>query len=62
MKAKILDGCIGDGICVDTCPEVFAMNDDGLAYVIAETVPAGAEESAREAAEACPVAVIELSE
>ena len=62
MKAVINDGCIGDGICVDTCPEVFATGDDGLAYVIAETVPAGAEDKAREAADACPVVVIELSE
>ena len=62
MKAKIADGCIGDGICTDICPEVFAMGDDGLAYIVAETVPAGAEDKAREAAEACPVVVIELSE
>jgi ferredoxin len=62
MKAKIVDGCIGDGICVDTCPEVFAMNDDGLAVVIAENVPAGAEGKCSEAADACPVVVIELSE
>ena len=62
MKAKIIEGCIGDGICVDTCPEVFAMGDDGLAYVITEDVPAGAEDKCREAAEACPVVVIELSE
>lgn len=62
MKAKILDGCIGDGICADTCPEVFEIRDDGLAYVISEDVPAGAEGKCSEAAEACPVAIIEISE
>ncbi len=27
------DYCTGDGLCADLCPDVFAMNDDGLAYV-----------------------------
>ena len=62
MKAKITDGCIGDGICADTCPEVFEMGDDGLAHVISEGVPPGVEDKCREAAESCPVVVIELSE
>lgn len=62
MKAIINDGCIGDGICADTCPEVFEMGDDGLAHVIAEDVPAGAEAKAQEAADACPVVVIEITD
>lgn len=63
MKAKIIqDQCIGDGICADTCPEVFEMRDDGLAYVITDTVPADAEATAKEAAEACPTEAIEISE
>lgn len=27
------DLCTGDGLCVDICPSVFVMLDDGLAYV-----------------------------
>jgi ferredoxin len=27
------DLCTGDGICVEICPKLFAMSDDGLAYV-----------------------------
>jgi len=27
------DLCTGDGICVEICPSLFEMNDDGLAYV-----------------------------
>jgi len=61
MKAEIdQDLCIGDGICADTCPEVFEMRDDSLAYVIAEEVPADAESSATEAFEACPTDAIKL--
>ncbi len=27
------DLCTGDGLCEEICPDVFAMHDDGLAYV-----------------------------
>lgn len=27
------DLCTGDGLCVDHCPEVFVILDDGIAYV-----------------------------
>jgi ferredoxin len=27
------DLCTGDGICVEICPSLFGMSDDGLAYV-----------------------------
>ena len=27
------DLCTGDGLCVEICPDVFTMKDDGLAYV-----------------------------
>lgn len=59
MKAAIdRSGCIGCGLCVDTCPQVFAMADDGTAEVISRIIPADAQDSAVEAAEGCPVSVI----
>lgn len=27
------DLCTGDGLCVEICPQLFFMHDDGLAYV-----------------------------
>lgn len=57
MKATIEDGCIGCGQCADTCPEVFRMGDDDLAEVYADVTPDN-EESAKEAADGCPVEVI----
>ena len=59
MKATIdRSGCIGCGLCVSTCPEVFRMDDDGLAEVYQSPVPPEAEDSAVEAQEGCPVSVI----
>lgn len=59
MKATIdRDGCIGCGVCADTCPEVFRMADDGLAEVYVDSVPTDAEETALNAQDECPVSVI----
>ena len=60
MKATVdADACVGCGLCVDTCGAVFEMSDD-VANVLVDTVPADAEESCREAADACPVDAIEI--
>ena len=61
MKATInREGCIGCELCASTCPEVFRMADDGLAEVYVDSVPSGAEDSAVEAQEGCPVSVIKV--
>jgi ferredoxin len=61
MKASIdRSGCIGCGVCADTCPAVFRMADDGYAEVYVDTVPPGQEALAEEARDGCPVSVIDL--
>jgi len=58
MKVKIdADTCIGCGLCVSTCPEVYRMEDD-KAIVIGSVVPKEAEESCKRAVEECPVTAI----
>lgn len=50
------DECIGCGACVDSCPDVFIMNDDNIAEV---SNPDGAsEEEIQDAIEGCPVECI----
>ena len=58
MKAFVdQSGCIGCGLCADTCPEVFRMNDEGLAEAYADVTDAP-RETAQEARDSCPVSVI----
>ncbi len=58
MKVRIdPDICIGCGLCVSTCPEVFKMEDD-KAVVIGSAVPKGSEELAQKAVDECPVTAI----
>ncbi len=62
------DLCTGDGLCVDHCPEVFTILEDGIAYVHDRdwigndpgqagslvAVPAHLERSVVQAARDCP--------
>ena len=62
MKAKIdEDLCTACELCVDTCPDVFEMEDD-VAIVKVDEIPADAEECAQEAADDCPAEAITIEE
>ena len=63
MKAKVdPDLCVGTGSCETICPEVFEIDDDGVAVVKVEVVPAEAEDTCREACDACPIDAITIEE
>jgi len=64
MKAIVdAETCTGCGICAETCPEVFELDEaEDIAKVIADPVPPEAAESCREAVEGCPVDAICLEE
>lgn len=57
MKVMIEEGCIGCGLCAETCSEVFRMTEEGLAEVFDAPNPDN-EAEVQEAAENCPVSVI----
>ena len=62
------DLCTGDGLCVDHCPSVFTLLEDGIAYVVeagrvlndpggsrsVADVPERLERAVVESAEVCP--------
>lgn len=54
--------CCGYGICAVVCPEIYKLDEAGMAYVESEDVPTGLEEKAREGAESCPQLAIHVTE
>ncbi len=60
MKVTVNEECIGCGLCESTAADVFAVNDDGVAEVIVDEVPADMEDDVQEAADSCPVSAIEV--
>ena len=62
MKAKVDQSlCIGCGLCVTTCPDVFRMNDDGVAEAYQE-YSTDLSASVNEAVDGCPVGAISTEE
>ena len=59
MKVKVNQECIGCGLCIDMCPEVFEYNDEGLSCAKSEEVGDELKDAVTEAQEACPVSAIE---
>ncbi|MDP4208253.1 MAG: ferredoxin [Bacteroidota bacterium] len=58
-KVWIEEGCTACGLCEDTCPSVFKLED--LATVIEGVNYSDYEEQIKEAAEGCPVEIIKYT-
>jgi ferredoxin len=59
-KVWIEEGCTSCGLCESICPEVFLVED--LAIVIEGANYPDYEKQIKEAADSCPVGVIQYSE
>lgn len=58
---KVNESCIGCGACTGVCPDVFEINDDGVAEnILGDDIPADLMDEVKEAAEGCPVEAIEV--
>ena len=56
MKVKVNEGCLGCGACTGICPDVFELDDEGLAKVIVEETE---DPAVQDAIDGFPVGVIE---
>jgi ferredoxin len=54
--------CIGAGQCALAAPSVFTQDDDGFSALIPGREDGGGDPMVREAARACPVSAITVSE
>ena len=60
MRVSVNESCTGCGLCVDACPKVFDLGDDGVAIVLIAAVPDEDMDACHEAAEVCPVEAIKI--
>lgn len=62
MKATVdKELCTGCGLCVNTAPDIFEMDED-VAVVKVNSIPDSAVEEVEEAADNCPVNAIEIED
>ena len=63
MKVQVdFDMCASTGGCMQICPEVFEVRNDGYLYILQEEPAPGLHDKVRQAADLCPTAAIELVE
>lgn len=63
MKAKVnKDICIGCGACQAIVPDVFEIEDDGLAKCNSDKITNGNQEDVIDASNSCPTGAIEVDE
>ena len=63
MKVRVKpEVCVGHGMCVLACPEIFRLSDeDGHAIVADEDVPPELEDAIAQAVRGCPEGAIETA-
>lgn len=62
LQAEVNTDCIGCGLCPELCPEVFELQDDGIAHVIVSELKEEWEDEAKDAESQCPVEAISVYE
>jgi ferredoxin len=63
MKAIVdQDTCIACGLCIDLCPDVFHEGPEGKAIAVDGPISEENEDTARDAADQCPVEAIAIEE
>jgi ferredoxin len=56
------DICASTGSCMQICPEVFEVRNDGFLYVLQEEPPESLRQKVEQAAEMCPTAAITVTD
>jgi ferredoxin len=52
--------CEGHGLCADTAPEVYDLDDEAVVVLLHDPVPAELERKAEGGARVCPVAALRV--
>lgn len=61
MVVKVIrDKCIGCGLCISICPEVFEMEDDAISHVKDANGDKKYPKQVKESVDSCPTQAIEM--
>jgi ferredoxin len=52
--------CEGHGLCADTAPDVYDLDEDAVVVLLHEDVPPALERKAEAGARVCPVAALRI--
>ena len=52
--------CEGHGLCADTAPDVYDLDDEAIVVLLHEDVPPQLERKAEAGARVCPVAALRI--
>ena len=52
--------CEGHGLCADTAPDVYDLDDDAVVVLLHEDVPPALERKAEAGGRVCPVAALRI--
>jgi len=56
------DLCGGTGLCIETCPEVFELDDERISTVMVNDVPDELQQACRQAVDDCPTNAITVEQ
>jgi ferredoxin len=56
------DKCVSTGACMQTCPQVFEVREDGFLYILIEEPGEELRSSINEAVQHCPTGAISIEE
>lgn len=59
MKVEVnQETCIGCGLCMNVCPKVFNLDDNGKSELVCDLVPEEDENEIKQCIDMCPVGAI----
>jgi ferredoxin len=63
MRIKVdFDVCVSTAACMQACPQVFEVRDDGFLYILDEEPGEALRAAVEEAVQACPTGAISVEE
>lgn len=54
--------CVGHGVCESLADDLFEVGDDGYTHLLAEQIPDGRQDAARQCVSSCPAQALSIAQ